>query len=521
MKTAPALALPQSPARGSGLPAALRVLALAAAAAAVAAYLYVAVRRVGYPYAVEWLEGGSVEAVRRVVHGQALYPAPSVGYVPYPYTPLYYWVSAAVARLTGVGYLPLRLVSFGASLASLGLLYRLAADEAGAAAGVVAAGLFAAAFRLTGGFYDVARVDSLMLALVLACLLAVARARQGLGFLLAGFLGFLAVMTKQSALVALAPIPVALAFRPGGGRRQAVMFAVSFLVPLVLAGLALDAASSGWFATIAAGVVAGHGIDPTWWLGFWRQDLFPALLPGALLAAVAVAGGRSARHRLYQAAAAGLVLSAYASRLHSASSENVLIPAAAAVALLGGLAFGRVAGGSLRVRGTRLPGLSRPPRRAAAVATLCLGQFALLAYNPASQLPPASQTATARRLATVLRQLPGEVLVVSHPWETTLAGKGDHAHAGAIFDDVRSSDPRARAAVERSLVAAVVAERFSVIAFDNDQDYAGFPPDLATWYHRVAPPPGLGPPPASLQTPFVGHPTQWWVANRWASDPLP
>ena len=70
--------------------------------------------------------------------------------------------------------------------------------------------------------------------------------------------------------------------------------------------------------------------------------------------------------------------------------------------------------------------------------------------------------------------------------------------------------------------SAVRAERFSVLAFDNDQDYAGFPADLERWYRRVPPPPGLGPPAApTLDTPFVGHPTQWWVARRLAGNPLP
>ena len=76
-----------------------------------AVYLYVALRRIGYPYELEWLEGGAVEIVRRVAEGQSIYVQPSLHYVPYPYTPLYFWVSGALAHVTGVGFLPLRLVS--------------------------------------------------------------------------------------------------------------------------------------------------------------------------------------------------------------------------------------------------------------------------------------------------------------------------------------------------------------------------------------------------------------------------
>jgi len=91
------------------------------AAVAIAVYVVLAVRRAAYPFQLEWLEGGAVEHVRRILQGRALYPAPSVDFVAYPYPPLYLLLSALVALVTGVGYLPLRLVSVAASLGSMGL----------------------------------------------------------------------------------------------------------------------------------------------------------------------------------------------------------------------------------------------------------------------------------------------------------------------------------------------------------------------------------------------------------------
>jgi hypothetical protein len=104
-------------------------------------YLFVALHRIGYPYELEWLEGGAVEIASRVAHGQAIYVAPSIHYVPYPYTPLYFWVTGTVARFTGVGFLPLRLVSLLSSLGACGLLARIVWRETGdMVAGVVAPG---------------------------------------------------------------------------------------------------------------------------------------------------------------------------------------------------------------------------------------------------------------------------------------------------------------------------------------------------------------------------------------------
>ena len=498
-------------ARARRRPPGVTLLVAAAAAGAglaIVVFVVVAARRAGSPSQLEWLEGGMVEQVGRVLHGRSLYPAPSIDNVAYPYPPLYIWVSALVARVTGLGYLPLRLVSIGASLASIGLLYTIVEGEAGRLGGLVAAGLFAAAFRFTGGFYDVARVDALFMALVLASVLVAFRARRGRLFAAAGVLLALATLAKESAFIAGIPVAVWLLVRPGARPRDGLAFMAGAVLPVAAVGAWLQAASSGWFATDTLGVLVGHGVDPTWWVGFWTSDLMPTLLPEALLGAVAVAWRRRERWGVLFAAAAGMVASSYVSRLHSASSENVLIPVAAAGALVSGLAVGWLA--------------RRGWPAQAGLALLCLAQFGLLAYSPAAQLPPASQVVAARRLEAVVRELPGDVLVVSHPWEVTVTGKGTHAHAGAIADVVRSRDARTKRALLASISRAVAAERFSVLAFDNDQDYAGFPADLARWYRPVPPPAGLGPPAArSLQTPFVGHPTQWWVARRLATNPVP
>src|ERR1700749_955101 len=135
---------------------------------AIGAYLYIALSRLTYPFALEWLEGNSLVEVHRIVTGQPLYPAPTAGYVPDGYSPLYFAVSAGVARVLGGSYLSLRLVSLLSSLACFALLARLVQRETGSlAAGAGAAGLFAATYFATGTWFDVGRVDSLLLALTI------------------------------------------------------------------------------------------------------------------------------------------------------------------------------------------------------------------------------------------------------------------------------------------------------------------------------------------------------------------
>ena len=135
--------------------------------------------------------------------GTASPDSPSLHFTPWPYTPLYFWVSAGVAELTGIGFTPLRLVWFAASLAVLWLLYRMVADESSdRVAGIVAVGVFAATFRLSGAWADIGRVDSLFLALTLRALQSHAscgdNVRDGV---IVGVLFFLSFFTKQDGLL--------------------------------------------------------------------------------------------------------------------------------------------------------------------------------------------------------------------------------------------------------------------------------------------------------------------------------
>ena len=90
--------------------------------------------------------------------------------MPFNYPPLYYWAGGALVHVFGDSFAPLRALSFAASIACGALLYLLVHGMTGRrAAGVLAAGLFFATYRLAGAWFDLARTDSLHLALVLGC----------------------------------------------------------------------------------------------------------------------------------------------------------------------------------------------------------------------------------------------------------------------------------------------------------------------------------------------------------------
>ena len=57
-------------------------------------FLYTALRRMRYPFELEWIESGILMSVRHIVQGRGLYVAPSLDFVPFLYAPLYLYVAA-------------------------------------------------------------------------------------------------------------------------------------------------------------------------------------------------------------------------------------------------------------------------------------------------------------------------------------------------------------------------------------------------------------------------------------------
>ena len=429
--------------------------------------------RLGYPFELDWMEGGSVELAARAAAGHSLYVAPSLSYVGWTYTPLYYWIAAAVGHVIGIGFLPLRLVSLVASLAGIGLLGQIVARETGQrAAGLVAAGLFAATFVIAGAWFDTGRVDSLFVALTLVAVAWGARARGISGGVVLGVLSFLAVFTKQTAVVALVPVLGYLALT----RWRVGVPALIVLAVLGLGStLALDAATGGWYRYYVVSELSHQPWAQGEWVQFWTRDLASHLWPvlALMVPAVLLAWRRGALRSLrspavyYALAGAGLLGAAWVSRLHTGGYANVLIPAYAAVALGGGLACGEY----LRAGRERIG----VPVAVAAIVV----QVALLAYSPTAQIPTHADRTAGSELIARLRELRGPVLVLRHPWYATLAGKGSFAQEEAINDVLRSADPRGARYLRASLRQALDADHVQAVVLDGTFDAHLLGPELA------------------------------------------
>jgi hypothetical protein len=458
---------------------------------AVLRYLWVALHRIGYPFELQWMEGGAVEVVHRVVQGHAIYGPPSLAFTPWPYTPLYFWASAGVARVIGVGFLPLRLVSFVSSLAVLVLLYRMVVSEPGRdrAGGVLAAGVYAATFRLAGAWADIGRADSLALALALGAVAASRRARSARAGALTGALFFLSYFTKQDALLVAAPVLVWMVLY----RRRAGLATVGVLASaVVVSTLAMDAVSHGWYRYYVFSELRAHGLVGPEWRLFWKLDVFAPLAPvvalvlGGLAVVLVVRRlhphgglGRGSDLAFWAAAVFGLVGASWAGRLHSGGYDNVLMPACAGTALATGLVAAQ-----LRRHPTAL---ARASFTGLAIWLAAL-QLHRTGYPLGAQVPTAADLAAGERFVSLVRDLPGEVVVFDHPYYATLAGKTPFADEEAADDIERAAPGRAGRLLVADLRRELLRPEVGAVVLDDAGDERNLRAELAAQFHLLPAP---------------------------------
>jgi hypothetical protein len=484
---------PAAPRWRQRAPRAVRLAAALAGLVAIGAYLFIALSRLTYPFALEWLEGNSLVEVQRILAGQPLYPAPSAQYVPDGYPPLYFLVSAAVARVLGVSYLSLRLVSLVSSLACFALLARLVQRETGSiAAGTGAAGVFAATYFATRAWFDVARVDSLFLALSIGGLYAARSMRGPRGAVAAGALLAAAALTKQTGLAE--GVVVVAALMAGPRRGLAGIAALAEVTVLGVSTLVLGLTSGGWYLYYAFQLMSEHSLTGGNFGWFWT-----ALLSTMGIAACAAVVGARRVPLVLLAGCAALTAEGYAALVHSGGGINDVLPAYLAVALLAGLALGR---GSPWWTGT-----------AAGVLVLAQSVFLLTGFHPSREIPGRADRAVGEQLIAGMRALGGTVAVPADPGLNVLAAMAPTAHQDAAYDVLRATDQTAIASFLRSAADAVTARRFSAIITTGPGLPLGYPPSLPQYYEQC-PQPLLAGVPAGVFAPVAGgdaRPAVLWL----------
>jgi 4-amino-4-deoxy-L-arabinose transferase-like glycosyltransferase len=448
-----------------GAHAATQLLLLGSAAAALWQWLRLVLPRLRYSGEIEWMEGGSVAHVLRLLDGKPLYVEPSLDFVPFIYPPLYYWIAAPFASLSGAPLASLRAVSVVATLGTLGLLVLFFVRRRGDwVAGVASAGLFASTFPLSGSWFDVARVDALFLffvVLALVLLLAFPGRSSAIG---AGLAITAALLTKQSGSVSLA---VLAAFALLDRSRRGLFFVATAALGTGLCTLVGHLVSDGWYTYYLFSVPRNHRLLEEWIPKFWTHDLWGKLTVPSVLTVFALlsAFGRETPQGDARPSPSGLlaqfgvpiaiialVVPAWMSRFHSGMSSNVLMPAHLALALGVGAAL-----------------------NSARSSRALFGSFAIvvalaqldLRYPVQEKLPGSERREQVEVARKALSDLPDTTWFIANQAYAPSIGSPGFAHSMALIDVLRDNDDEVARKLQAQGREALRARRFGAIVAPN------------------------------------------------------
>jgi len=475
---------------------ALRGLLLLLALAYLVEFVIMACFRLRYPFELEWLEGSIVDYIQRIMAGQSIYVSPSIDFTCYQYPPLYYLVSAGACYLFGVGFFALRTVSFLATLGAFAIIAYLVKRETKTWFwGVIAAGLYAGTFQAAGGWFDLARVDSLFLFFLLAAICAARfMQRRTLYAAATACLFLLAFFTKQSALF---PAAAIITYTALVDWRRALVLGGIFTIAAAILIARLDYANDGWYFYYTFRLLGQHAILKDKWIGFWTHDLMPAL-PIAFIAAILFFGvvvrtlDRSKAFYLF--IGAGAILASWTARLHEGSFENALMPAFAILAIVFTLALHQAIAKTTERR-------PRYPRAIIiALYALCITQMLVLEYDPRKQIPTQSDRQAGYKFIELLRSFDGAIYVPYSGFYPTLAGKHSYAHVQTIRDILRAKDDTLKKELLLELDRAFREKRFTALILPDLEDARAFRM-LAERYYR------------KLPNPIFTDPTVFWPPN--------
>lgn len=134
----------------------------------IAFVVFLWINHYNFPLNLEAMEGTVLQHVKRVLAGLPIYVEPQPEFVPLAYNPLYYFVSALFCQIFGVDLATLRLVAILGMFGAGAVIFLAVRKETESNWwGLMAVGLFAAAYRVMDTYLDNAHSDSWLLCTIL------------------------------------------------------------------------------------------------------------------------------------------------------------------------------------------------------------------------------------------------------------------------------------------------------------------------------------------------------------------
>jgi len=383
--------------------------------------LYVAFKRITYPYDLDFIEDNMLMQAIQVSLGKPVYVPPNANFVPQVYMPLYTFLGGWIFKVFTPSYLLLRLISFSAAVLTAFMIFSISRRISGNnGIAFCAAILFLAGYRTTGGWYDLARVDALFGLLTLAgATLLVYGKESHLKLPIVGLILALAFLTKQNGLFFALVVAAYLTFTIRG---KVWTYVVAFMIISIPPVLYLNQVSQGWFSTYVFKIAYLSPIDFHRVLMTLSDDLFGSMVGltvpfvAASISLILAEGGKGVLIKPWNWFIGAALFISIAGRASVGGNRNNLMPAYTFLCIAPALAAHEA---------------RRWQDRWQVLATNALflliiiqfGLTSLVPKYPVGFIPTSPMKSAGDRLIQHVASLKGPVLIMMHPYYAWLAGK--------------------------------------------------------------------------------------------------
>jgi hypothetical protein len=357
-----------------------------------------------FPLFLETMEGGVLQHTLRAADGLWIYPYPSPEFTALAYTPLYYVVAAPLMWILGPELAPLRVVATIGYALAIWLTYAAVRDRGQDwRIGLIAAGLFAAAYQVMDAYLDTAHSDSWMIASALLGTWIIDKAYSPRQLVLGVVVLCAAFWFKQHGALFAAGGLAFITWRHGVRESLAAWITAILLGPALYAVSPLIFGPATHFFTYSVpsswSVINVRGLGR---LGGFLLVSYPFLAAASLYEYGSVWRERFASLSIWHVQGIAALATGVLATFDTGGARNTFIPFGVFVIILG--AFGVV-------RLCQNPAVRRWPN-AIGVAVLALS-FVPMVYDPRNYVPNPTASIQYEKLIALLRSLDGPVASLS------------------------------------------------------------------------------------------------------------
>lgn len=417
---------------------------------------FIMVQRIAYPFELEWMEGGTVEHIIRILEGNKIYTKPTIEFIPYIYTPFFNYVGSFFSLVFGSGFLPLRLISVLSVLGICFIIYRILFEESKTFFfAIVGIALFLASYGFCGFWYDLARVDSLANFLTILGFYFLLKEKNPY-FYLSIFFSFLAFYTKQSQLITIIIFILPLIIE---SFKKFFVYIVLLFSLVLLSTIIENFYSNGWYIFWNFTLPRAHHWVWDRAITFWTLEILPHYSIGFLFLITFFLDKTKSnqKKKFFLALFFGSLVNSFVLRLHYGGYYNVFIPMVISIAIILPLALFNLQ-------------QNNPAKLVNRIIYLGLIiQLTVLIFKPDRAIPKSNDLKTGWEFINILKNFDGEVFIPGHCFISRYAGKKSYTHY-VLLNDLFISNLQEKNELFREWEKALKEAKFQAIILDKQMN---------------------------------------------------